>query len=176
MTARQKHTVGKASAELNRRIAELALRNMNAPEIAEALGVGINVVNNRVGRMRTLGLLPRPSVCRKGPSTKSRQARLSYHFKHKLGTMTSVVESLSEQEIVWLYTSTPAGETLAEFISRMIKDACERGTMHTVAASLSESEAAWMSSSVPEGMMLAEFLAALVRDAYHEEVEDDRQG
>lgn len=176
MTPRQKHTVGKASVELNRRIAELAMRNMNAPEIAEALGVGINVVNNRAGRMRTMGLLPRPSVCRKGPSTKSRQARLSYHFKHNLGTMTSVVESLSEQEIVWLYTSTPVGKTLAGFVSTMIKDACEHGTMNTVIGSLGESEAEWLRGAVPEGMMLAEFLAALVRDAYHEEVGDDRQG
>ena len=174
MNRRQKHIVGKDSVELNRRIAELALRNMNAPEIAEALGVGVTVVNNRAGRMRTMGLLPRPSVCRKGPSTKSRQARLSYHFKRNLGTMTSVVESLSEQEIVWLYSSAPVGETLAGFVSTMIKDACERGTMNAVMGSLGESEAEWLRGAVPEGMMLAEFLAALVRDAYHEENAVDR--
>ena len=117
-----KHIGGPASAALNVKIAELAERGMTGQAISEELGQTVDMVRARLSRMRRKNQL-KPAILCRDRTIHSRVANHAAKFKRALGTMTMLMECLSEEQIAWLFGQTPKDMRVAEIVAAMIKDA-----------------------------------------------------
>lgn len=113
------------SAEIYRAIYNLSLDCMSAPDIARQLGQDEHAVAGRIRRMRLAGVLPPFRQCwddKHGVGTRICAAMRERHGK-KLGTLSSLAQLLTSDEIEWMYSEVPYGSTVAEFLASLVRDA-----------------------------------------------------
>lgn len=115
---------GKDSEALNAQIRDLALDGLSMRAIGDELGHHPRMIAGRIGRMRKAGYLPSSAQCRERRITKrTKVAAASAKFDRRLGTMSTALDCMSPEQIKWLYTSTPKGMSVAQFVAAIVKDA-----------------------------------------------------
>ena len=103
----------------------LAVQGVGLTGIAKALGLPITTVQYRVKKLVQSGaMLPMVKLRKRAPpSPKMRVAEMRDRYGVRLGGMSDLTGLLSKKELEWLYTCTPKGATVVEFVASLIRDA-----------------------------------------------------
>lgn len=107
------------SAMLNALIKKMVLEGVSVRQISKALCVPRTTISGRVHRMRKTGELPKWSPM---PGT-SGPHHMAKALGRKLGNMSDLFRSISQEESQWLMETTPTDGRVTDLIASIISDA-----------------------------------------------------
>lgn len=103
-----------------RDIYKLTLAGHGPTAISRKLGVTKNTVCARVFRMRVAGVLP-PARIKHSENQRVELMRRKYN--KRIGTVTHIINALTEEQSEWVYANVPDKATVADFIVSLVRDA-----------------------------------------------------
>jgi len=121
------------SIALDREIYERAKDGAIAKVIATELGVTKSTVQRRINKMIRDGTLGRIMERRKHSRAYCLQRWAAFERQYRgvrLGSMSSLFDLLTEEQVRWMYDHTPDGCEVVTFLASVIRDAYADEHMH----------------------------------------------
>ena len=112
------------SEEEYEQVRVLAEQGMRITRIAKELGVPLTTAQSRVKQLVLSGrMAPMVEHRKKLPRSKRVMvAEFRDRYGINLGSASDLTQLLTKAEMEWLYTCTPKGATVIEFVASIIKD------------------------------------------------------
>jgi len=106
-------------ANIDHDVVNMRLNGDDYDTISKTLNISKHVISRKVREARAAGFLPQ----RKVGSSRSKTSDLLKSYNLTRGSVQDVLSTVEPEVKIWLLKSTPAGSTIAEFLSAIVIDA-----------------------------------------------------